>query len=152
LAFKVKILCLDVSRLNVLKIIVDFLEFICYNVGTTNGKEMIHMKTTTFSVTNLTDTDISRLLAECQRELERREERRTAERQRWIDGYYYAFISHPNASLTQVGDVIVVAVYSKTKGLVMGTARPVHGDTFDMVAGTAVAYAKAIGVPVPDYI
>lgn len=110
------------------------------------------MKTTTFSVSNLTDTDISRLLAECQRELERRENQRTAERKRWIESCYYGFISHPNASLTQVGDVIVVAVHSRTKGIVMGTARPVHGDTFDKAVGIAVAYAKAIGVPVPEYI
>ena len=110
------------------------------------------MKTTTFSVTNLTDTDISRLLAECQRELERRENQRTAERKRWVESCYYGFMSHPNASLIQMGDVIVVAVYNRVKGIVMGTARPVHGDKFDKAVGIAVAYAKAIGVPVPDYI
>ena len=110
------------------------------------------MKTTTFSVTNLTDTDISRLLAECQRELERRENQRTTERKRWVESCYYGFMSHPNASLIQMGDVIVVAVYSRVKGIVMGTARPVHGDKFDKAVGIAVAYAKAIGVPVPDYI
>ena len=110
------------------------------------------MKTTTFSVTNLTDTDISRLLAECQRELERRENQRTAERKRWIESCHYGFVSHPNASLIQMGDVIVVAVYNRVKGIVMGTARPVHGDKFDKAVGIAVAYAKAIGVPVPDYI
>ena len=110
------------------------------------------MKTTTFSVTNLTDTDISRLLTECQRELERRENQRTAERKRWVESCYYGFMSHPNASLIQMGDVIVVAVYNRVKGIVMGTARPVHGDKFDKAVGIAVAYAKAIGVPVPDYI
>lgn len=110
------------------------------------------MKSTTFSVTNLTDTDISRLLAECQRELERRENQRTTERKRWVESCYYGFMSHPNASLIQMGDVIVVAVYNRVKGIVMGTARPVHGDKFDKAVGIAVAYAKAIGVPVPDYI
>ena len=34
----------------------------------------------------------------------------------------------------------------------MGTARPVHGDKFDKAVGIAVAYAKAIGIQVPDYI
>lgn len=110
------------------------------------------METTSFCLTNLTDTDISRLLAECQRELERRENQRTAERKRWIESCYYGFLSHPNASFTQMGNVIVVAVYSRTKGIVMGTARPVHGDTFDKAAGIAVAYAKAIGLQVPEYI
>ena len=116
------------------------------------------MKTTTFSLanlanlTNLTDTDISRLLAECQQELERREYRRTAERKRWVEYCYYGFVSHPNASHIQMGDTTVVAVYSRIKGIVMGTARPVHGDTFDKAVGIAVAYAKAIGIQVPDYI
>ena len=110
------------------------------------------MKTTTYSVTNLTDTDISRLLAECQRELERREHQRTAERKRWIESCHYGFVSYPNASFIQMGDVIVVAVYNRTKGIVMGTARPVHGDMFDKAVGIAVAYAKAIGVQVPEYI
>ena len=110
------------------------------------------MKTTTFSVSNLTDTDISRLLAECQRELDRREHQRTAERKRWVESCYYGFMSHPNASLIQMDDVTVVAVYSRVKGVVMGTARPVHGDKFDKAVGIAVAYAKAIGIQVPDYI
>lgn len=110
------------------------------------------MKTTTFSLTNLTDSDLSRLLAECQREIDQREQHRTTERKRWIESCYYGFMSHPNASFTQMGDATVVAVYSRTKGIVMGTARPVHGDKFDKAVGIAVAYAKAIGVPVPDYI
>lgn len=74
------------------------------------------MKTTTFSVSNLTDSDISRLLTECQRELDRREHLRTTERKRWVESCYYGFMSHPNASLIQMGDVTVVAVYSRTKG------------------------------------
>lgn len=110
------------------------------------------MNFTTFSVSNLTDTDISRLLAECQRELEKREQHRAIERKRWVESCYYGFMSHPNASLIQVDDVTVVAVYSRVKGVVMGTARPVHGDKFDKAVGIAVAYAKAIGIQVPDYI
>ena len=110
------------------------------------------METTSFCLTNLTDTDISRLLTECQQELERREHQRTAERKRWIESCHYGFVSHPNASFIQMGDVIVVAVYNRTKGIVMGTARPVHGDKFDKAVGIAVAYAKAIGVQVPEYI
>ena len=110
------------------------------------------MKTATFSVSNLTNTDLSNLIAECQREINRREQHRTTERKRWVESCYYGFMSHPNASFTQVGDVIVVAVHSRNKGIVMGTARPVHGDKFDKAVGIAVAYAKAIGVPVPDYI
>lgn len=110
------------------------------------------MKTTTFSVANLTDTDISRLLAECQRELERREHNRTIERQRWIDGMYYAFLAHPNATSIQVDKVTVVSIFNRNTGMRMATARPVHGDKFNREVGVAVAYAKTLGMTVPDYI
>ena len=110
------------------------------------------MKTTTFSVTNLTDTDISRLLAECQRELERREQHRATERQRWVDDYYYAFINHPNATAIQVGDTTVVAAYGRNTGMHIGTAKPVHGDVFNREVGLAVAYAKAFNAIIPDFI
>lgn len=113
---------------------------------------MIHMKTTTFSVSNLTDTDISRLLADCQRELERRQERKAAERQKWIDGYYYAFLNHPNATAIQVGDTTVVAAYARNTGMHIGTAKPVHGDVFNREVGLAVAYAKAFDTIIPDFI
>jgi hypothetical protein len=113
---------------------------------------MIHMKTTTFSVANLTDTEVSRLLAECQRELEKREQHRAAERQRWVDDQYFAFLMHPNATFVQVGDATVVSAFNRNTGMYMGTARPVHGDEFNREVGIAVAYAKAVGIPVPDYI
>ena len=110
------------------------------------------MKTTTFSVANLTDTDVSRLLAECQRELEKREQSRGIKRQRWLDDMYCAFMGHPNATSVWVDDVTVVSVFSRNFGLRMGTARPVHGDKFNREVGIAVAYAKATGTSVPDYI
>jgi hypothetical protein len=110
------------------------------------------MKTTTFSVANLTDTDISHLLTECQRELERRERNRTIERQRWIDGMYSTFMWHPNATSIQVDEVTVVSVFNRNTGMRMSTARPVHGDKFNREVGIAVAYAKATGAVVPDYI
>lgn len=110
------------------------------------------MKTTTFSLTNLTDADLSRLLIECGLEQARREERRTAERQKWIDGYYYAFLNHPNATAIQVGDTTVVAVYARNTGMHIGTAKPVHGDVFNREVGLAVAYAKAFDTIIPDFI
>ena len=113
---------------------------------------MIHMKTTTFSVANLTDTGISRLLTECQRELEKREQHRAAERRRWVNDMCYAFLTHPNANFIQVDNVTVVSVFNRNTGIRMGTARPVHGDEFNREVGLAVAYAKATGTPVPNYI
>lgn len=110
------------------------------------------MKTTTFSLTNLTDSDLSRLLAECQREIDQREQHRAAERNRWIDGMYYAFLAHPNATSIQVDNVTVVSIFNRNTGVHMGTARPVHGDKFNREVGVAVAYAKALGMVIPDYI
>lgn len=110
------------------------------------------MKTSTFSLTNLTDSDISRLLEECQREQTRREQDRWAKRKKWIEGMYYAFMAHPNATSIQVGNVTVVSVFNRNIGMRMATARPVHGDTFDRAVGVAVAYAKATDVAIPDFI
>lgn len=110
------------------------------------------MKTTTFSLTNLTDSDISRLVEECQREQTRRQQYRQAERKKWVEAMYYTFMAHPNATSLQVDDVIVVSVFNRNTGMRMATARPVHGDTFDRAVGVAVAYAKAVGLAIPDYI
>lgn len=110
------------------------------------------MKTTTFSLTNLTDSDISRLLEECQREQTRRQQYRQTERKKWVENMHYAFLVHPHATSIQVGNVTVVSVFNRNTGMRMATARPVHGDTFDRVVGVAVAYAKAIGMTIPDFI
>lgn len=110
------------------------------------------MKPTTFSLTNFTDSDLSRLLEECQRELTRREQHRQAERKKWVDSMYYAFLTHPNATCIQMDDVTVVSVFNRNAGMRMATARPVNGDAFDRVVGAAVAYAKAIGVTIPSFI
>lgn len=110
------------------------------------------MKTTTFSLTNLSDAELSRLMNECNTEQKRREERRTFERKKWIDGYFYAFFNHPNAVTIQIGDTTVVAAYARNTGIHIGTAKPVHGDVFDEKVGIAVAYAKAFDTKVPDFI
>ena len=111
------------------------------------------MKTiNSFSLSNLTDSDLFRLMSECRTEQKRREERKAAERQKWVDGYYYAFINHPNATAIQVGDTTVVAAYARNTGMYIGTAKPVHGDVFNREVGIAVAYAKAFGGQIPDFI
>ena len=110
------------------------------------------MKTTTFSLTDLTDAELSRLMSECNIEQKRREERRTAERKNWIDGQFYAYLNHPNATAIQVGNTTVVAAYERNIGMHIGTAKPVHGDVFDRKVGVAVAYAKAFNIRVPSFI
>ena len=111
------------------------------------------MKTiNSFSLSKLTDSELFRLATECMMEQERRECKRKEERQKWVDDYYYAFLNHPNATAIQVGDTTVVAVYARNTGMHIGTAKPVHGDVFNREVGLAVAYAKAFGDTIPDYI
>ena len=113
---------------------------------------MTIMKTTTFFLTKLTDAELSRLMSECNTEQKRREERKTAERKKWIENYFFAYLNHPNATAIQVGNTTVVAAYERDNGMHIGTAKPVHGDVFDEKVGVAVAYAKAFNTRVPDFI
>lgn len=112
------------------------------------------MKTTTnsFSVSRLTDSDLRNLRLAVEEEISKRERKREEERRKWIDGYYFAFINHPNATAIQVGDTTIVAVYARNTGMHMGTAKPVRGDVFNREVGLAVAYAKAFGDTIPDFI
>jgi hypothetical protein len=113
---------------------------------------MINMKTTTFSLTNLTDTDLANLIATCTSEMEKRKQIRKERRDRWIKDATCAYLRHPNACYARVGETTVVAVYSRYNGLLMGKATPVKGDAFDKDVGIAVAFAKACGERIPDYI
>lgn len=110
------------------------------------------MKTiNTFELSKLTDDDLSKLITECMTEQKCRERKRE-ERDKWIDSYYRAFLYHPNASVVHVGETTVLAVWNRNLGLKMATATPVRGDVFDHNTGVAVAYAKAVGDEIPDYI
>ena len=119
-----------------------------------------------FVLSELTDADLLALMSNISEERERREcERRERERReymrkeerrkwrrKWIDHYCYRFFSHPNATSIQVDETIVVAFYERNTGMHISTAKPVKGDTFDMEVGVAVAFAKALGDTIPDFI
>ena len=115
------------------------------------------MKTTnSFALSRLADGDLRNLRIAVAEEISKRERKRERkreeERRKWIDGYYFAFINHPNATAIQVGDTTIVAVYARNTGMHMGTAKPVRGDVFNREVGLAVAYAKAFGESIPDFI
>lgn len=113
------------------------------------------MKTTTvatFNLSKLTEADLFRLAAECMIEQERRRKENEERRSKWIESYYYAFLNNPCANVIHVGETTVIAFWNRTMGLKMGTATPVRGDVFDYSTGIAVAYAKAIGDSIPNYI
>ena len=111
------------------------------------------MKTTnSFALSKLTDGDLRNLRSAVAEEISKRARKREEERQKWIDGYFYAFLNHPNATSIQMGDTTIVAVYARKTGMHIGTAKPVRGDVFNREVGLAVAYAKAFGDIIPDFI
>ena len=110
------------------------------------------MNFTTFSVSNLTDTDLSNLFHSCADELQKRADQRTKRRKDWIQTHYWAFVGHPNASIQTIGKRTIVALYSRYEGVRIGTAYPIKDDVYDEPTGIAVAYAKAMGEHIPDYI
>ena len=110
------------------------------------------MNFTTFSVSNLTDTDLSNLFHSCATELQKRADQQAKRRKDWIDKHWIAFLSHPNAAVHVSEKRTIVAIYNRYEGVKIGTAYPINGDVFNSETGVAVAYAKAIGVQVPEYI
>lgn len=110
------------------------------------------MNYTTFCLSNLTDTDLANLAKACAAEATRREETRHARRVEWIHNHYWGFVGHPNASIQTIGKRTIVALYDRYDGVHIGTAYPINGDEYDGNTGIAVAYAKAMGERIPDYI
>lgn len=68
-------------------------------------------------------------------------------RQDWIDKWY-AEARRCGVNLTFRKDVVIA--YNDFGDIT--TAAPVRGDKYDRHTGIAVAYAKLIGEPIPDYI
>lgn len=111
------------------------------------------MKTiNSFSLSHLTDSDLSRLLLECGMEQARREEARRTRRETWIRDYHSAFMRHPNATYKVIGEMVIVSVYDRYTGIHIGVTAPYGEDKFELSTGLAVAFAKAIGERIPEFI
>ena len=110
------------------------------------------MNSTTFCVSKLTDTDLSNLFHSCADELQKRADQRTKRRTEWIQNHYWGFMGYPHATFHTRGKRTIVAIYNRYDGVRIGTAYPINGDVYDHETGVAVAYAKALGERVPDYI
>lgn len=94
------------------------------------------------------DTLIKFSIEELAKRVKEREEARTA----WVEEMYGMYLAHPNAEAHRRENLTIVALYSHYNGTRIGTAFPINGDTFDEATGIAVAFAKAIGEPVPDFV
>lgn len=132
---------------------IDISIFQCYNVGTTKRKEMITMKKTcTFSLNSLDDKSLKTLYNDVCREINARAEDKVVKRVQWVRQMCDRFLSHPNSAYMQIGEITVVSVYSRHSGIGIGKSRPIKGDKYSPEVGIAVAFARACGEPVPDYI
>lgn len=79
-----------------------------------------------------------------------RERKRKQMRQDWINRYAQEAYHRGNYEVVN-GNTVVVAV-CQTGHIVMGKTTPINGDKFDLDTGVAVAYAKAVGLRIPDFI
>ena len=111
------------------------------------------MKTSnSFALSRLTDTDLTNLCLAVADEMAKREEARRERRINWIRTRHSAFLHHPNATHKVLGQTVVVSVYDRYTGIHMGATTPINGDKFELSTGIAIAFAKAVGERIPDYI
>ena len=106
-------------------------------------------KKTDFYVNKYTDTDLRTLLEAVQDEIARREDARKRRREEWIE--HMSWEAYHRGAVEVVGETVIVAIW-KNGSIHMAKTHPIKSDEFDMDTGVAVAYCKAVGMPVPDFI
>lgn len=104
------------------------------------------------AVPHMSDFNLNALIKFSAEELAKRAEKRKEERTTWVKEMWDAYLMHPNATFYCRENLTIVAVYSRYGDTRIGTAFPINGDVFDEKTGIAVAFAKAIGEPVPDFV
>ena len=109
------------------------------------------MKIDAFTLENMADADLENLYLSAQAERIRRADNKR-KRTAWANDYFAKFVNTYDVQYIVSGETTVVAVYDDFIGMRMGKATPVNGDIYDEKVGIAVAFAKAIGHKVPDYI
>ena len=96
------------------------------------------------------DADLLELRLLIGEEINNRERKRKEARRNWIQRYAREAYQRGNYEIVNK-NTIVVAV-CQVGHIVMGKSTPINGDKFDLDTGVAVAYAKAVGLHIPDYI
>ena len=96
------------------------------------------------------DTDLDELRSLINEETHTRERKRKEARKNWIDKHYEQF-KGCYGDYKVVGNTVVIAL-AWMGNIRMATATSIKGDKFDLRTGIAVAYAKACGECIPDYI
>lgn len=105
-----------------------------------------------YSVSRMSDDALADFLKAIVAEQTVREKKKAIKRKEWVDLWYTEFLNrYDTASITR-GELTIVATFDEYNGQKICTAYPIKGDKFDAKTGIAVAYAKAVGVEIPDYI
>ena len=105
-----------------------------------------------FSLNTLDDKSLGVLYADVCREINARAEAKVVKRAQWVRQMCDNYLRHPNATSMQIGEITVVSVYSRYGGLRIGRARPINDDKYNADVGIAVAFAKAMGEPIPNFV
>lgn len=109
------------------------------------------MKTiNSFSLSKLTDNELLTLASNICEERQRRERKRREERDIWITSHIRQY-RNCTANHEVVGETVVVAVQWYGH-IAIAKATPIKGDVFDLDTGIAVAFAKAMGERIPNFI
>lgn len=107
------------------------------------------MKIGAFTLENMADADLENLYLSAQAERIRRADNKI-KRQKWVDDHYYQFRNCcGDYKLVDKTVVIALAWMGNVK---MATATPTKNDKFNLRTGIAVAYAKANGERIPDFV
>lgn len=101
------------------------------------------------ALSKLSDAALAALQQDVNDEIIRREATRQRRRQEWIE--HMSWEAYHRGAVEVVGDTVIVAVL-KNGSIHMAKTHPINGDVFDMDTGVAVAYYKAMGLRVPDFI
>ena len=105
------------------------------------------------SFKTLDDKSLNVLYANLAREINARAEVNAAKREQWVNTMIKRYLYCPHVASKQIGEITIVSVYDDFyNNLSIGTSRPVHNDKYSAKVGFAVAFAKATGEPIPDYI
>lgn len=104
------------------------------------------------AVPYMSESHLNALIKFSTEELTRRAEKRKEARAAWVKDMYELYTMHPDTDYRCRENLTIVAVYGHYTGVRIGTAFPINGDAFDKKTGIAVAFAKAIGETIPDYI
>ena len=96
------------------------------------------------------EADLQELRLLISEEIHGRERKRKQKRYEWVSKYMEIFRAN-RGEYTRIGDTIVAAAH-RGWSISIGKSTPVNGDVFDLNTGIAVAYAKALGDQIPDFI